>query len=379
MPKRAQVTPASDEGPVELDKGRIVGRRWKIIEKLGEGGCGSVYKVQDIQTMAKAALKAESNFVPGGSVLKLEVQVLRRLEGRRYIAQLLQAGKKSTCRYSYMVMTLFGHSLNCLLKKCGQCSISTQVRVGINILYGIKQLHEVGFIHRDVKPANLAVGRRGKEARIIHILDFGLSREYIISSGGTVKLRVPRTNVLFRGTVRYCSANTHTRNEQGRPDDLWSMVYVLVEMRGPLPWNRIRKKHKVGKIKTTTSDEELFRFSPKELVDIAAHLRTLDYFKRPDYLFIYNKFASVMSKYHYRYSDPFDWEEPKPLNSIKKENAPSFSASESKSAEVRPDSMQYNETDDELQVNETQRSEDSGDSDEQLFVAADFEKNELGF
>ncbi|VDM43585.1 unnamed protein product [Toxocara canis] len=335
MPKRAQVTPANDEGPVELDKGRIVGRRWKIIEKLGEGGCGSVYKVQDIQTMAKAALKAESNFVPGGSVLKLEVQVLRRLEGRRYIAQLLQAGKKST--YSYMVMTLFGHSLNCLLKKCGQCSISTQVRVGINILYGIKQLHEVGFIHRDVKPANLAVGRRGKEARIIHILDFGLSREYIISSGGTVKLRVPRTNVLFR------------------------------------------KKHKVGKIKTTTSDEELFRFSPKELVDIAAHLRTLDYFKRPDYLFIYNKFASVMSKYHYRYSDPFDWEEPKPLNSIKKENAPSFSASESKSAEVRPDSMQYNETDDELQVNETQRSEDSGDSDEQLFVAADFEKNELGF
>uniref|UniRef100_A0A9J2PM66 Protein kinase domain-containing protein n=1 Tax=Ascaris lumbricoides TaxID=6252 RepID=A0A9J2PM66_ASCLU len=220
---------ANDEGPVELSNGRIVGRRWKIIEKLGEGGCGSVYKVQDIQTLAKAALKAESNFVPGGSVLKLEVQVLRRLEGRRYIAQLYSYmvmtlfGHSLNCllkkcgqcsistqvrvginilygikQYSYMVMTLFGHSLNCLLKKCGQCSISTQVRVGINILYGIKQLHEVGFIHRDVKPANLAVGRRGKEMRIIHILDFGLSREYILSSGGTVKLRVPRTKVLFR-------------------------------------------------------------------------------------------------------------------------------------------------------------------------------------
>ncbi|VBB33554.1 unnamed protein product [Acanthocheilonema viteae] len=51
---------------------------------------------------------------------------------------------------------------------------------------------------------------------------------------------MPRTNTLFRGTIRYCSANTHTRNEQGRPDDLWSMVYVLVEMRGPLPWGNIR-------------------------------------------------------------------------------------------------------------------------------------------
>ncbi|VDK66703.1 unnamed protein product [Anisakis simplex] len=190
------VTPMSDEGPVDLDIGRIVGKRWQILEKLGEGGCGAVFKVQDIQTYAKAALKAESNFVAGGSVLKLEVQILRRLEGRPYIAQLLQAAKKST--YSYMVMTLFGHSLNCLLRKCGQCSTSTQVRVGINMLYGIKQLHEVGFIHRDVKPANLAVGRRGKEARIIHILDFGLSREYIISVGGVVKLREPRPRVLFR-------------------------------------------------------------------------------------------------------------------------------------------------------------------------------------
>ncbi|VDM51129.1 unnamed protein product [Toxocara canis] len=171
MPKRAQVTPANDEGPVELDKGRIVGRRWKIIEKLGEGGCGSVYKVQDIQTMAKVRVFTPANDegpveldkgrIVGrrwkiieklgeggcGSVYKVQdiqtmAKVLRRLEGRRYIAELLQAGKKST--YSYMVMTLFGHSLNCLLKKCGQCSISTQVRVGINILYGIKQLHEVG-------------------------------------------------------------------------------------------------------------------------------------------------------------------------------------------------------------------------------------------
>lgn len=91
----------TNKGPQHLEKGLIVGKRWRIIDKLGEGGCGAVYKVEDIQTFAKvsdwyvarrlvwkkrkerriwkifqAALKAESNFVEGGSVLKLEVQVL---------------------------------------------------------------------------------------------------------------------------------------------------------------------------------------------------------------------------------------------------------------------------------------------------------------
>ncbi|VBB29779.1 unnamed protein product [Acanthocheilonema viteae] len=72
--KNILLTIVTTKGPQDLEKGLIVGKRWRIIDKLGEGGCGAVYKVEDIQTFAKAALKAESNFVQGGSVLKLEVQ-----------------------------------------------------------------------------------------------------------------------------------------------------------------------------------------------------------------------------------------------------------------------------------------------------------------
>jgi hypothetical protein len=79
---------------------------------------------------------------------------------------------------------------------------STQIRIGMQILYGLKQLHEVGYIHRDVKPANLAVGRKGPEARIVHLLDFGLAREYILRNEGKVEIRRPRKNTLFRGTTK---------------------------------------------------------------------------------------------------------------------------------------------------------------------------------
>ncbi|VDM68735.1 unnamed protein product [Strongylus vulgaris] len=80
------------------------------------------------------------------------------------------------------------------------CTVSTQVRVGINALYGVKALHDMGFIHRDLKPANMALGASdGNHSRLLHIFDFGLAREYVVFSGqGRPKLRRPRQVVRFR-------------------------------------------------------------------------------------------------------------------------------------------------------------------------------------
>ncbi|TKR75907.1 hypothetical protein L596_017131 [Steinernema carpocapsae] len=182
---------------VELKLGKVVGKHWKVCSRLGSGGCGTVFLVEDINTRSKAALKAESHNIPGGSVLKLEVQVLRRLEGRKHVPQLLRAGKKEA--YSYMVMTLLGDNIEKLFRLCHkQFSISTQVRLGIHILFALKQLHEVGFLHRDVKPANLALGIGEHDSRVVYLLDFGFAREFIYSGDGRVELRRERFRVHFR-------------------------------------------------------------------------------------------------------------------------------------------------------------------------------------
>uniref|UniRef100_A0A915BKS1 non-specific serine/threonine protein kinase n=3 Tax=Parascaris univalens TaxID=6257 RepID=A0A915BKS1_PARUN len=364
---------------IRLYRGEVIGKRWKVLEKLGEGGCGYVYKVKNIRTGLKAALKAESNFVVGGSVLKLEVQVLKRLAGRMHVAQLLQSARKET--YSYMVMTLFGRSLNALLPRSGQTSVSTQVRVGIQILYGIKQLHEVGYVHRDVKPANLLVGRRGREARFVHLLDFGLAREYVLRSDGTVKIRVPRTNTLFRGTTRYCSVNAHMRGEQGRPDDLWSMAYVLAEMRDTLPWHKLTSKDEIGDKKKSTPDSMLFNNSPKQLLDITTHLRSLNYYTRPDYFRIYKDLDSVMEGSGFSFGDPFDWEVRRRRTIRRKRKPKIFQALKTVSTQSLTGSTDLDEMRNKMLGSSDESSLSNGNVSVEktfMFTPEDFKRNEIG-
>ncbi|KAE9417191.1 hypothetical protein Angca_002471, partial [Angiostrongylus cantonensis] len=310
----------SDSGPVQIPKGEIISKRWRIIKKLGEGGCGAVYKVENIHTKQEVPLKAESNFVSGGSVLKLEVQILQRLLNRPYVAQLLHSGKRET--YCYVVMTLLGESLRHITKRLGRIfSVSSQVRIGINILFGLKQIHDIGFIHRDIKPANMAVGKFGTpEYRFIHILDFGLAREFVVmSSGGKLKMRRPRARALFRGTTRYCSISTHEKSEQGRMDDLWCLLYMLAELRGPLPWTNASDKKEVYEIKRRTEIDVVLENCPVQLVKFAEHISSLNYYMRPDYVLLYELLRDVMKAGRFRwdcrtphgryYSDPYDWEE----------------------------------------------------------------------
>jgi len=356
-----------------LPIGMIVSKRWKVIEKLGEGGFGAVYTVEDVKRKNRAALKSEANSETRKTFLKLEVQILKRMVGRKCVAQLISSGKKE--KYSYMVMTLFGASLYRLFKRCKRhFTISTQVRLGIQILYGLKQLHEVGYIHRDIKPGNLAVGREGPEARMLHLLDFGLAREYVLRIDGKVEIRRPREHARFRGTSRYCSSTVHSRSEQGRSDDLWSMMYVIAEMRGELPWVNLKDKKDIGKSKNDTTDEILFKDCPSEMMLITEHLRTLDYYKRPDYHLIFNIFVQILTRYNISYSDAFDWEA----------QEMSISPTKSKSevdleclTAVQEDTVTAKHVSSASKKMKT--AEEAVDSNQLPFNSETFSKNELGF
>uniref|UniRef100_A0AC35FP63 Protein kinase domain-containing protein n=1 Tax=Panagrolaimus sp. PS1159 TaxID=55785 RepID=A0AC35FP63_9BILA len=120
-----------------------------------------------------------------------------------------------------------------------------------------------GYLHRDIKASNFAVGYYASEARTIRILDFGFARSYLSwdSTKTYLESRRPRSRAPFLGTDRYCSINVHKRIEQGRRDDCWSWLFMLVELLyGKLPWRDVSSK-KICQVKEYAL-ATLFRHGP---------------------------------------------------------------------------------------------------------------------
>uniref|UniRef100_A0A183DMY9 Protein kinase domain-containing protein n=1 Tax=Gongylonema pulchrum TaxID=637853 RepID=A0A183DMY9_9BILA len=107
---------------------------------------------------------------------------------------------------------------------------------------------------------------------------------------------------------RYCSPTVHARKEQGRCDDIWSLIYVLVELHVGLPWHGINEKE-VGLMKCKIADETLMENCPREWIFIMKHVRTLTYESRPDYKKIYDLLMDCMNRLKVSFSDPYDWED----------------------------------------------------------------------
>ncbi|XP_029981977.1 tau-tubulin kinase 2 isoform X1 [Sphaeramia orbicularis] len=283
----------------------LVKERWKVVKKIGGGGFGEIYEALDLLTRVSVALKVESAQQPK-QVLKMEVAVLKKLQGKDHVCRFVGCGRND--RFNYVVMELQGRNLADLRRSMtrGTFSISTTLRLGRQILEAIESIHSVGFLHRDIKPSNFAMGRFPSTCRTCYMLDFGLARQF---TNSCQEVRPPRPVAGFRGTVRYASVNAHKNKEMGRHDDLWSLFYMLVEfLVGQLPWRKIKDKEHVGKLKDTYDHRLMLKHLPAEFGVFLEHISSLDYFTKPDYQLLMSVFDNSMKTYNVVENDPYDWE-----------------------------------------------------------------------
>ncbi|TNN19987.1 Tau-tubulin kinaseAsator isoform 2 [Schistosoma japonicum] len=289
--------------------GTVIKERWRVCNKIGGGGFGEIYEAVDMATQQKVAVKVESAQQPK-QVLKMEVAVLKRLQGRAHTCRFIGCGRNE--QFNYIVMSLQSKNLADLRRSTrrGCFTISTTVRLARQMLVAIENVHNVGFLHRDIKPSNFAlgtgIGPGAVNPRQIVLLDFGLARQYTTANGD---IRAPRQVAGFRGTVRYASVNAHLNKELGRHDDLWSLYYMLGEfIVGELPWRKIKDKEQVGLMKQTFDHNQLLKFMPREFRPFLEHIQNLTYFDRPDYMYLHSLLNAYMERRRINESDPFDWE-----------------------------------------------------------------------
>lgn len=288
-----------------LQPGHVVKERWKVVKKIGGGGFGEIYEGLDLVTQEQVALKVESARQPK-QVLKMEVAVLKKLQGKEHVCRFIGCGRNA--RFNYVVMQLQGRNLAELRRAQprGAFSLSTTLRLGLQILKAIDSIHSVGFLHRDIKPSNFSIGRLPSNCRKVYMLDFGLARQYTASNG---QVRPPRAAAGFRGTVRYASMNAHKNKEMGRHDDLWSLFYMLVEfVNGQLPWRKIKDKEQVGLMKEKYDHRLLLKHLPSELRQFLEHVQALEYADAPDYAMLTALLERCCKRRGIRDQDPYDWE-----------------------------------------------------------------------
>jgi TolB-like protein/Tfp pilus assembly protein PilF len=216
------------ETPVQaLKKGTLIAGKYRILEELGRGGMGVVYRAEDTKlgrTVALKFLPAQWTSDPGARErFTQEARAASALDHPN-ICTIYEIGETDDGRM-YIAMGCYeGDSLRDKIKR-GPLEPNEIVDLAIQMASGMAKAHAKGIVHRDLKPANILITQDGAAK----IVDFGLAK-----LAGQVRLTREGTTV---GTVAYMSPEQARGETVDQRTDIWSLGVVLYEMlSGVLPF-----------------------------------------------------------------------------------------------------------------------------------------------
>jgi serine/threonine-protein kinase len=212
---------------------RIPGTVYQVVRRLGAGGMGTVYDVEDTTIGKRYVLKALHPQLGDREDLARRMQNEARVLARLHhpnIVEVITAGVTSDeLRLPYYVMErLTGQSLRIVLEKKGRLDLPHALHIAIDLLDALEHAHEKGVIHRDVKPDNIFLHSTNAGITVTKLLDFGIVS--LLSAGKR------ETAGRFLGTLRY-AAPEQLRGEDPSPRmDIYCaglVLYELIAGRGP--------------------------------------------------------------------------------------------------------------------------------------------------
>ena len=214
------VTKTLETSTETLGRGTLFAGRYEVIEALGVGGMGEVYRVEDKKVGQEVALKIIKREIASNRKtierFRQEMKTARMISHRN-VCRMFDLGEdKGT--YFITMEYVAGEDLKSFLRRSKQLALGTSITIAKQICEGLAEAHRLGVVHRDLKPGNIMIDKDGNA----RIMDFGIARS--LEAKGTTGEGVTV------GTPEYMSPEQVEGKEVDCRSDIYSLGIILYEM-----------------------------------------------------------------------------------------------------------------------------------------------------
>jgi len=212
---------------IGLNIGTLFAGRYHIIEEMGRGGMGRVYKVFDREINEKVALKLLRPEIASDEKMivrfRNELKFARKITHKN-ICRMYDLNKEEEAMYITMEYVR-GEDLKSSVTRVGPLSGGKTIFTAKQICEGLAEAHRLGVVHRDLKPQNIMIDREGN----IRIMDFGIAR--------SVQAKGITATGMMVGTPEYMAPEQVEGKETDQRSDIYSLGVILFELlTGILPF-----------------------------------------------------------------------------------------------------------------------------------------------
>ena len=221
-------TPRVRDGVVDELIGAVLGERFLVVDRLGAGKSGTIYRGEHVTLRRKVAVKVLHHELSRDDLaierFRREATSVAEIDNE-HIVEIHDFGRTADGRLYLAMELLEGETLDNVLARDGKLPVDRALDVMIQVAEALVDAHAVGFVHRDLRPRNVYLAVRRGKANFVKLLDFGLAK-LVEQGGGAASTSLGMTF----GDPRYMSPEQAKGDPTDRRADLYSLGCIAMEM-----------------------------------------------------------------------------------------------------------------------------------------------------